>query len=135
MQTSYQPLLPEEVSVPLIMNELEDGTAVMNQLNEDIRQWDAEVSSCGGYPRDLGDVNLLNSSDDPYPGTFIPAGEPGPNIPGILNMYDIHVFEKFLPLPFWSKFAQETNVYCDWCTENPLNADADEEDVEEQLKN
>jgi len=130
------PMLPEEELRPLIVNELaEDGTFVVNEMQEEVRLWDAEVSCRGGYHWVLGDVNSLNFADDPYPPTFIPEGDPGPNIPGIANMHAIHVLEKFLPLNFWSKFAQETNAYRDRCNEDPLNADPDEEDVEEYLKN
>ena len=130
------PMLPEEELRPLIVNELaEDGTFVVNEMQEEVRLWDAEVSCRGGYHWVLGDVNSLNFADDPYPPTFIPEGDPGPNIPGIANMHAIHVLEKFLPLQFWSKFAQETNAYRDRCNQDPLNADPDEEDVEEYLKN
>ena len=74
-------MLPEEVLMPMIVNELaEDGTLVVNELKEEVRLWDAEVSCCGGYHWILGDVNSLNFADDPYTPTYIPQGEPGPNI-------------------------------------------------------
>jgi len=65
-------MLPEEVLMPMIVNELaEDGTLVVNELKEEVRLWDAEVSCRGGYHWILRDVNSLNFADDPYTPTFI----------------------------------------------------------------
>ena len=36
-QVDDDPMLPEAVLVPLIVNELADGTIVMNELNQEIR--------------------------------------------------------------------------------------------------
>ena len=69
-------MLPEEVLIPLIANELaEDGTVGMNYVTEENRLWDAEVSCRGGYHWVLGDVNSMNFADDPYPATFVHEGQ------------------------------------------------------------
>ena len=118
------------------MNELaEDGTFVVDHLEEQVKIWDAEVSCTGGYHWILGDINSENFADPPSGPTFIPAGEPGPNIPGLEKMHAIHVLERFLPLSFWSNFAQETNAYYERCNATPgrEGADPEEEEVLENL--
>ena len=128
------PMLPEEVLVPLIVNELaDDGIAVVNEMKDQMKIWDAEVSCRGGYRWVMGDVNSHTFADPPIQPTFVPYGTPGPNIPGLDNMHAVEVLERFLPLKFWAEFAQETNAYRERCAANPINADPDEAEVENGL--
>ena len=93
------PMLEEEILRPLVVNELADhGTFVVNELEQDIKIWDAEVSCKGGYHWILGDINSTTYPDPPMCPTFIPLGEPGPNIPGLAKMHAALVLESFLPL-------------------------------------
>ena len=42
------PMLPEEVLIPLIVNELaDDGIVVVNEMKDELRIWDAKVSCRG----------------------------------------------------------------------------------------
>ena len=128
------PMLPEEVLVPLIQNELADnGIILANELDQPMKVWDAEVSCKGGYHWVMGDVNSHTFPDPPFPPTFVPNGTPGPNSPGLQHMHAVEVLERFLPLKFWAGFTQETNAYHDRCQKDPSNADPDEKDVETAL--
>ena len=128
------PMLPEEVLVPLIQNELADnGIILANELDQPMKVWDAEVSCKGGFHWVMGDVNSHTFPDPPFPPTFVPNGTPGPNIPGLQHMHAVEVLERFLPLKFWAGFTQETNAYHDRCQKDPSNADPDEKDVETAL--
>ena len=129
------PMLPEEIINPLIVNELaDDGIILADELTEEIKIWDAKVSCIGGYNWILGDINSHTFADPPYPALFVPEGPPGPNIPGLETMHAVEVLERFLPLKFWTQFAQETNAYRARCAENPKNADPDETEVETGLR-
>ena len=125
------PMLPEEILRPLIENELPDaGIILADEVNNEIKIWDAEVSCRGGYHWVMGDVNSHTFADPPCTPTFVPNGTPGPNIPGLASMHAIEVLERFLPLKFWAEFSQETNAYRERCQQNPINADPDEQEVE-----
>ena len=129
------PMLPEEVIVPLIVNELaEDGTIIAEELTEEVKLWDTQVSCSEGYNWVLGDINSNTFADPPYPTTFVPMGTPGPNIPGLETMHPAEVLERFLILKFWTNFTQETNAYRERCAADPVNADPDEDEVERGLQ-
>ena len=82
----------------------------------------------------LGDINSHTFADPPYPTTFVPMGTPGLNIPGLEHMHAVEVLERFLPLQFWTNFTQETNAYRERCAQDASNADPDEVEVEEGLR-
>ena len=89
------PMLPEEVLVPLIQNELaDDGIIQVEQVDKEMKIWDAEVSCRGGYHWVMGDVNSHTFPDPPFQPTFVPAGTPGPNIPGLETMPAVEVLER-----------------------------------------
>ena len=58
------PMLPEEVLIPLIVNELaDDGIVVVNEMKDELKIWDAQVSCRGGYNWVMGDVNSHTFAD------------------------------------------------------------------------
>ena len=60
------PMLPEEILRPLIDNELPDaGIILADEVNNEIKIWDAEVSCRGGYHWVMGDVNSHTFADPP----------------------------------------------------------------------
>ena len=125
------PMLPEEVLVVTVVNELAvDGTVVANEMKDEMRIWDAQVSCRGGYNWVMGDVNSHTFADPPVQPTFVPTGTPGPNITGLEGMHAVEVLERFLPLKFWAEFAQETNAYRERCQQDARNAHPDEIEVE-----
>ena len=129
------PMLPEEIIRPLIVNELAaDGNVLVPEMVEGMKIWDAEVSCKGGYHWYCGDVNWHTFPDPPASPTFVPSGTPGPNIQNLEHMHPILVLERFLPISFWTNFTQQTNAYRDRCTADPLNADDDEADEVESFK-
>ena len=81
----------------------------------------------------MGDVNSHTFPDPPFQPTFVPAGTPGPNIPGLETMHAVEVLERFLPLKFWAEFTQETNAYRERCKADAANADPDDLKVEKGL--
>jgi len=97
----------------LIDNELPDaGIILADEVNNEIKIWDAEVSCRGGYHWVMGDVNSHTFADPPCTPTFVPNGTPGPKIPGLASMHAIEVLERFLPLKFWAEFSQEIQCCC-----------------------
>ena len=129
------PMLPEEVLQPLIVNELaEDGMIFVDRMENEMKIWDAEVHCKDGYNWVCGDVNWHTFPDPPSVNTFVPTGPPGPNIENLKNMHPVLVLERFLPMSFWTNFTQETNAYRERQAKNPNMADEDEADVLEALE-
>ena len=76
------PMLPEEVIVPLIVNELaDDGLVFVPEMVNGMKIWDVEVHCKDGYHWFCGDVNWHTFPDPPAVRTFVPAGPLVPTFP------------------------------------------------------
>ena len=61
---------------------------------------------------------------------FLPSKEPtGPNIEGLARMSPCQVLERFIPVSFWARVAQETNAYRQRCQQDAAAVDGDDPDI------
>ena len=121
MGSGAYPFLQEETHDDFVKRMLE-------HIDGPVPIWDVRITTKQGYEWVCGDVNSSNMPPIPVHPTFVPYGQPGPNIPGLERMPCCVVLEQFIPMSMYARIAQETNAYRARCKENTRNMDLDEQD-------
>ena len=115
---------------PFLQEETHDDFVkrMMEHIDGPVPIWDVRITTKQGYEWVCGDVNSSNMPPIPVHPTFVPYGQPGPNIPGLERMPCCVVLEQFIPMSMYARIAQETNAYRARCKENTRHMDLDEQD-------